>query len=349
MVRAQAVNPQGTHWCLTFFYECQEEGVIADQLRKNERDKFLELINKIGWVYFISGTEKCPSTGSYHEQAAGITIERYRFEQFCRFVPKIHVEHMRKAAWRSKRYCKKDGNFIEIGSLPSEYTDEEPSANQVAAAIIQLCREGKEDEIIEKFPAQYLRQYNTIQKLLLEFEEWHPTGKKVCIWLYSKDFYRTGKSTFLARHFPAKRGQVYWHPQFAKNDYWERYKRNTHTCIFDDLDMTTDYLASQLKRITSDTPNIVNVKHVSGMPMLKYIFVTSNFLPGQLYSSKELAGAVAARFEFYEAIRHNGVDLLVTPMEKPNRLFPVSLIQILNSKGFSLQGNAEPDILNILD
>ncbi|AUM61924.1 Rep [uncultured virus] len=342
MVARVAVNPQVTHWCMTYFFEHQ--GIDEDLQREHEKQVLIEKIQGLGIIYCILGLEVCPSSGKLHLQIAFITTDRYRWEQMQKKFAPVHIEAMRKAAWRSRRYCKKDGKFTEIGTLPSGYTDEEPSANQCAAAIIQLCREGKEDEIIERFPAQYMRQYNTIQKLLMEFEVWHPIGRKVCIWLVSKDFYRTGKSTFLAKHFPARRGEVYWHPQFPKSDCWERYKRNTHTCIFDDLDMTTDYLGSQLKRITSDTPNIVNVKYVSALPMIKNIFVSSNFLPREIYSNHKLADAVAARFEFYEAIRHNGVDLLVTPMEKPNRLFPVSLINILNNKGFNLQGNPEPSI-----
>lgn len=258
MTLKSAVNPQVTHWCATYFFNHQYP--TEDLLREDEMKFVIEKIKKLGLIYGIFGLEQCPTTKKYHLQIAFITTDRFRWEQMQRLLTPMHVEAMRKAAWRSKRYCKKDGNFTEIGELPGDYQEEGPSAAQVATDILELCKRGDEQAIVDKYPAHYLRQYNTIQKVLLDFEEWHPVGKKTCIWIYSKDFFRTGKSTFLARHFPAKRGEVYWHPQFAHSDFWERYKRNTHTVVFDDLDMSTAYIGSQLKRLTSDTPNIVNVK-----------------------------------------------------------------------------------------
>lgn len=342
----QAANPQGTHWCLTFFYEHQAEN--EDLQREEERKVLIDKLTKIGLVYLISGTESCPSSKRIHEQAACITVERYRFDQFCRFVPGVHVEHMRKASWRSKRYCQKDGNFIEIGSLPSEYSNEVESASQIAKEIIKLSTEGKEDEIIQRYPAQYMRQYNTIRKIVSDNEAWIPSGRKVCIWLYSKEYFRTGKSTFLATHFPLRKGKTYWHPQFGHSDFWERFHAKCETVVFDDIDTTTPWLGSTLKRITSDTPIIVNQKFGSALPMLKNILVCSNYLPGKLWPN-EIGDAVSARFVFLQAVRHNGRDLLVTPLEKPNILFPLSLIKLLNEKyKFNLIGNSENSI-NELD
>jgi len=335
---------QTTHWTLTYWFVNQDED--GDLQRAHEKMELLDKIKNLGIIYAIAGLEVCPLTGRLHLQCAYITTDRYRFEQMrLKFIPH-HVESMRKAAWRNRRYCKKDGQFTEIGVLPEGYTDDEPSSNQIATDIIRLSKEGKEDEIIDRFPAQYMRQYSTIQKILSDNEVWNPTGKKVCIWLYSKEYFRTGKSTFLATHFPLERGKTYWHPQFPASDFWERHNRGVKTVVFDDIDRSTPWLGSTLKRVTSDTPCIVNQKFGSALPMLKNILVCSNYLPSMIWPG-EVGDAVSARFKFYQAIRHNGRDLMVTPLEKPSILFPLSLINELNKLGFKLIGNDDISINDI--
>jgi len=342
MARVEAVNPQVTHWTMTYFF--QHQGIDEELQREEEKRVLIDRIKELGIIYGIFGTEVCPESGRIHLQIAFITTDRYRWQQMqVKFAP-IHIEAMRKAAWRNKRYCKKDGRFIEIGQLPSGYEDEGPTANQIAAEVLKLAKENKIDEIQERFPAVYMRQRKVIHDIASEHEVWSPTGRRVCIWLYSKQYFQIGKSTFLATHFPYTRKKNYWHPQF-QSDFWERY-RGEETVIFDDLDATTPWLGSTLKRITSDTPLIVNQKFGSCLPMPKNIIVTSNLLPWQIWSN-EVGGAVAARFIVLQGVRHCGRDLLVTPYEKPNVLFPISLINYLNNKGFNLIGNEEPHINDV--
>lgn len=340
----EATNPQVTHWCMTYFFDNQDKN-YGQEAREDEANRLIEEIKNLGLIYAIFGWETCPRSGRLHLQISFITVERYRFEQIRKKFTPIHIEAMRKAAWRSKRYCSKEGKFIEIGSLPSGYEGEEPSANQVAKQVIELAKNNKIEEIMDRFPAVYMRQKRSIHEIAAEYEEWHPIGKKVCIWLYSKEYFRVGKSTFLAKHFPLSRiNKVYWHPQF-QSDFWERYNGET-TVVFDDLGTRANWLADTLKRITSDTPCISNKKNSSCLTNIKNIFVSSNQLPPQLYRD-DCGQAIAARFKIFQCVRHNDRDLLVTDFEKPNVLFPISLIAYLNNIGFNLIGNEEPSISDI--
>lgn len=340
MVARQAINPQVTHWCMTYFFNNQE--LDGDLQREHEKQILIERIEGLGIIYCILGLEVCPSSGKLHLQIAFITVERYRWEQMQKKFAPIHIEAMRKAAWRNRRYCKKDGKFTEIGTLPEGYDSEEPTANQIAVEVIRLAKEQNIEEIMEKYPAYYMRTRKAIHEIATIYDTWRPTGRKVCIWLYSKEYFRVGKSTFLATHFPLSRNSIYWHPQF-QSDFWEGYT-NEKTVIFDDLGNRAQWLADTLKRITSDTPVRSNQKFGSVLTSIKTIIVSSNRLPTQLFTD-DCGEAIAARFDILIGIRHNGRDLLVTPFEKPNRLFPISLINYLNCKyNMNLIGNTEPVI-----
>lgn len=339
MGRVVAANPQVTHWCATYFFHHQD--ISEDLQREEEKLALIEKIKGLGIIYGIFGQEICPESHRIHLQIAFITTDRYRWEQMQKMFAPMHIEAMRKAAWRSKRYCKKDGNFTEIGSLPQGYEDEGPSANQIAAEVITLAKANKIDEIIDRFPAYYMRMRKTIHEIATEFAQWTPIGRKVCIWLYSKEYFRIGKSTFLAKHFPRVRNEVYWHPQF-QSDFWEGYN-GEKTVVFDDLGARASWLGDTLKRITSDTPVLSNKKFGSCLTMVKNIFVSSNRLPTQLWQD-DCGQAIAARFTIFQGVRHNGVDLLVTPLENPNIIFPISLINYLNNLNFNLTGNPEPEL-----
>jgi len=331
---------QVTHWTLTYFFTHQDPN--EDLQREHEAQVFIEKVKSKGIIYGIFGFETCPTTGKLHLQIAFITVERYRWEQLRVFFQPHHIEAMRKAMWRNKRYCGKEGKFIEVGTLPTEYTTEEPTANQLAAEVIKLAKEGKIEEIMERFPAYYMRARKNIHEIRSAYAPWNPIGRKVCIWLYSKEYFRVGKSTFLATHFPEVRDEVYWHPQFV-SDFWEGYNYEK-TVVFDDLGSRANWLADTLKRITSDTPCRSNQKFGSVRTTIKNIIVSSNRLPTQLFTD-DCGEAIAARFDILIAIRHNGRDLLVTPLEKPNRIFPISLISYLNTKyNMNLRGNPEPVI-----
>lgn len=343
VARTQAVNPQVTHWCMTYFFNNQEKN--DELIRQEEELRLIENIKELGIIYLILGHETCPTSKKLHLQIAFITTDRYRWEQMQKRFAPIHIEAMRKAAWRNRRYCKKDGKFTEIGSLPEGYDSDEPSANQIAAEVIKLAKAGKIEEIMERFPAYYMRTRKVIHDIRSVYAVWSPIGKKALIWLYSKEYFRVGKSSFLAKHFLPKLHEVYWHPQF-QTDFWEGYE-GEHTVIFDDLGARANWLADTLKRITSDTPVRSNQKFGSVLTNCKTILVSSNRLPTQLFTD-DCGEAIAARFDILWCIRHNGRDLLFTPLEKPNRLFPTSLVKYLNTKyEFNLVGNDESVIDNV--
>lgn len=337
MVRSpDSDNPQVTHWAMTYFFENQNPE--DEEARQEEKRQLIERLQKTGISYAILGTEVCKTTGRLHLQICFITTARYRQSQMFGFFPGIHVRAQRKPQWINTRYCKKDGSFTEIGQLPAGYDNDKEAQNLRYKDIIRLAKENKLDEIAEKYPGDYIRQYRTLQTIAADNWTYVPTGKKVNIWLYSRNYFQVGKSTWLTKHFQINRTQNYWHPMWTESNFWQLYDRQS-VCIFDDLDEENYKLGGMLKRITStNVPVIANVKNKCALPSLKMIIVTSNFLPQEIWKNK-VGEAIASRFQIFRGVRHNGDDLLVSPDESNNDLFPVSLNKIVTDLGINLNLN----------
>lgn len=337
MVRSpESDNPQCTHWAMTYFFQNQDpEG---DEARQEEQRQLIERIDKLGLSYLVAGMEVCPQTGRIHLQISFISTARYRQSQMFAFFPGIHVRAMRKAPWINAKYCKKDGSFFEIGQLPAGYDNDKEASNLRYKDIIRLAKEGKLEEIAEKYPGDYIRQYRTLRTISDDNWTFVPTGRKINIWLYSRNYFVVGKSTWLTKYFLLNRTQNYWHPMWKESNFWQLYESQS-ICIFDDLDEENYNLGGILKRITStNVPVIANKKHSCVVPKIKVVFVTSNYLPEEIWKNK-IGEAIHARFKVFKGIRHCDDDILVSPEGATNDMFPVSFNHIIKDLGINLIRN----------
>jgi hypothetical protein len=69
------------------------------------------------WTYLVIGDEKGDS-GTPHLQCYGKLNKRHSHAALKRLIPRAHFERTRGTPKQAADYCKKDGKFVEFGTLP---------------------------------------------------------------------------------------------------------------------------------------------------------------------------------------------------------------------------------------
>jgi len=318
--REGAEDAWSDYYVSTYFYKDQ---TLGD--KDLEEAEYIRKLNILKVKYYKYGREVCPTTGNNHLQVYFILQKKQRFSTVGKTLG-CYICPARGTIKENDIYTEKTGNYIEWGDKPKQKGGQEKVNKELWKTILELAFENNLDEIASRFPMHYIRHRKTLMEIADEHTSWQPTGEKLCIWLYSKSYFVAGKSTFLAHHFPLDREKCYWH--IMESNFWEGY-RQQKVVVFDDLDTTNLEFGGFLKRITSDTPKIINKKHTSAVSRIKVIFVASNYTPKELWPN-EIGKALHARFRIYNAVNHNGNDLMVRE-PKSRDIFPLSLCNLLRN------------------
>jgi hypothetical protein len=109
--------------------------------------------------YIIYG-EEVGESGTPHLQGYCELAKRTRWEALKKLFPTAHLERREGTASEAATYCKKDGKFIEEGTMSN------PGKRNDLVAIYAMARDGKADtDIGEAHPAAYLRYYKAIDRV----------------------------------------------------------------------------------------------------------------------------------------------------------------------------------------
>jgi len=98
-----AITPEAKHWCFTINNYNDSECI----------DDLPPLVN-----YVIYGKEVCPKTLTPHLQGYIAFSKKRRLTQVKKLFPRAHWEVARNLSC-APEYCKKDGNYVELGTLPT--------------------------------------------------------------------------------------------------------------------------------------------------------------------------------------------------------------------------------------
>jgi len=197
--------------------------------------------------------------------------------------PRYHVESRRGTVDQAIDYCMKDGDFVEYGVKPMSQEMKGKSSKAMWKEIIELSREGKMDEIMEKYPSAYVLHHEKLIRLdkrkfsAIDGElknEWHygPPG--------------TGKSKSVYERFP----NAY---RKGLNKWWDSYEEEDEV-IIEEWDPSCTGLSQMLKVWADRYPFRAEVKGASRMVRPSKIVITSN------YSIKECCGDDV---NLYEALK----------------------------------------------
>lgn len=246
----------------------------------NWTDQDLVTMKAVPSQYIVIGKEVGES-GTPHLQGYITFKQNKRLTALKKLHSTAHWEIAKGTSQQAADYCKKDGDFEEIGDLPSQGKRTDLSA---ACAMV---KEGKSmTEIADAHPETFAKFSRGLRELKLVLDKpYTPAGLRG-IWFYGAP--GTGKSRQARESYP----NAYLKSQ---NKWWDGYA-GERAVILDDLDINA--LGHYLKIWADRYPchgetkgGTVNLQH-------DVIVVTSNYSIEQLWPDDvEMQTAIARRFK----------------------------------------------------
>jgi len=257
---------QSKRWCFTL---------------NNYVEKEIEQLKLVDCLYLVLGYEVGPTNGIKHIQGFLTFKKPYRLAALKKINDRAHWEAAKGTSLEASNYCKKDGDFYEIGTPPT------PGKRTDLEEVAKLLKEGHAvATVADLFPVQYIRYGRGIRDLALITQKPYEHDDVRGIWYYGKP--GSGKS-YSARSNPP----FYLKPQ---NKWFDGYAGET-TIILDDLDEGGKCLGHHLKiwtdrySCTGETKGgTVHLRHTQ-------FIVTSNYRIGELFEG-EMLKALIRRFKF---------------------------------------------------
>lgn len=245
--------------------------------------------------YLIAGHEVCPDTGRKHLQGY-VHLNRQKRMRAVKDVlraDRVHLEVRRGTEEEAIQYCKKEGDFFEVGEVPKTAgelgRDMERARWELARS---LAKEGRFDDI----PADiYMRCRSTCHSIYCDNQKngagLGSSPSDLNVWIYGAP--GTGKSRVCFHLFP---------DAFRKgcNKWWNGYRAHDpahKVVIIEDIDPNHKVLAHHLKLWADRYPFIAEVKGSAVLIRPERIIVTSNYSVERIFENAEDAAAIRRRFK----------------------------------------------------
>lgn len=261
----------------------------------NYEESDLPSILKWPVKYLVVGSE-VGTSGTPHLQGFVTFAKMYRLSAVKKLLYKAHWEPAKGTSVQAAEYCKKEGDFQEVGSLPSP-----GKRTDLENAIAILKDSGNLKSVADEFPSVYVKFSRGLRDFAFTQSDSYDHATVRGIWIYGPP--GTGKS-HAARHFDP---DAYMK---AQNKWWDGYW-SQQTVILDDLD--TDVLGHYLK-IWADKWSCTGETKGGTVQLRHRLFVvTSNYHPSDLFGDDAvICEAICRRFKIIEKVEHSQmVDFLV--------------------------------------
>lgn len=240
--------------------------------------------------YIIIGKEWGKSGQTKHLQGFIQLNKRITLKKIGGMFP-WHVEKTMGTPEQAMLYCKKEGDFIEVGTLSSAETGSRNTESRWRV-IVDMAKNGQFQLIEEQYPSEYLRCLRNLH--MVRVEAMSPlSNEKKCLWLWGKP--GTGKSRFAFD---------YDNMAYAKmaNKWWDGYK-DQKTIVLDDIGKDHRVLGYHLKRWTDRYPVIMEIKGTAIPCQYDTFIITSNYTIDDIWDSdQEMAEAIKRRFTVINVI-----------------------------------------------
>lgn len=262
-------TPKGTtrakHWCLTINNPTETDWPYPED---EDAERELE--------YAIIGNEVAPTTGTKHLQMYIVFKERKTFPTVKKLFPRAWIALAKGTPESNKKYCSKDGDFGEYGTLPEAQTAKATSASlERYRNAIEAAKTGDYDAIIEESPDLYVRFMSTWERIRVRNAAPVANADDVTgIWIHGPS--GAGKSSY---------AQETWTPNILKaaNKWWDDYHGEDYV-IIDEID-PSHRVSSYYHKIWADRyPFMAETKGGSMRIRPKKIIFTSNFTIEQVYA-----------------------------------------------------------------
>lgn len=207
------------------------------------------------------------------------------------FGSRYHLEAQRGSCEQAIDYCKKDGQFEEIGDPPM--TPKEKGNNEKARyqRAWELAKEGKLEEIDADIR---VRLYGTLKKIKADHQTLpEPIATLEHEWYWGDS--GTGKTRKAREENP---GAYLKNP----NKWWCGYK-DQEVVVIDEWSPSHECLASHLKQWADHHPFAAETKGSSMCIRPKKIIITSNYSPEQCFPKVEDLEPIRRRFSVKHFIK----------------------------------------------
>ncbi|AJD07535.1 replication-associated protein [Sewage-associated circular DNA virus-21] len=240
-----------------------------------------DLFEISGWdcKYVVYGVEVAPETGTRHLQGYCMFLGVQRLSAVKKLLETAHWEIARGSPLQNRTYCTKEGDFVEVGTLPLPRGESE---KERWAEAFEAAKHGRLDDIPEDIRVRYYRTMKEIKKdhMVKPEDQQDVTGE----WFYGEP--GVGKSHLAREQYPGAYLKM-------QNKWWDGYQDEKYV-ILDDFDCKE--LGHHLKIWGDKYSFLAETKGGAICIRPEKLIVTSNYKPEQLFSDEMLI-AVKRRFK----------------------------------------------------
>lgn len=243
-------------------------------------------------TYHVYGSEVGES-GTPHYQGFIIFKNKVSLSTLKCLIPRAHYEVAKGKNSQAANYCKKDGKYVEFGSLPEEpHIKGGQATKERYEAAFKLAKCGELDTIDCDL---LVKHYRTFKQVRIDYcTEITPLSETAGIWIYGDS--GVGKSRYARETFPGA---------YVKNcnKWWDGYQEEEFV-IIDDFDDTHVVLGHHLKRWADHYAFTAETKGGSIYIRPKKIIVTSQYRIEEIFKDGPTATALLRRFQFVNFNKH---------------------------------------------
>lgn len=259
---------------------------------RDDIEKLIKAFEEDGARYVVIGIERGGINKRSHMQGCVCYNNARAKKPLIEFLKKHTDQHPWVAAMKgtpkqAADYCKKEDNFLEYGEQPLEQEAKGAKSAERSAHIIELAKQGDLATIMEMYPSEYLRMYNTLQRIKAENASVQKNLADVCgIWIHGPS--GVGKS-----HLPRSVGIPYYDKPF--NKWWDCNKGEL-MAIMDDADpRNTEHLHGYIKRWCDRYPLNVEIKNSAARIRPEFVVITSQYSIEECFAADPKSVEAVAR------------------------------------------------------
>lgn len=235
--------------------------------------------------YLVYGLEVAPETGKKHWQGYVVLTTKLRLSPLKKQSSSDtwHWEIARSAPAVNRSYCVKDGDYREFGTIPLTVHQ---ARDERLADMRDLARQGKIEEIGDKYPSEYIRHIFAFEHIARRNLVFPPDADDVTgIWIQGKP--GSGKSSYARATYPDFYSKL-------PNKWWCGYNNQPHV-IIDDLSKSHEMLGYHIKIWTDRYAFPAEIK--GGMTGIrpKFVIITSNYTVDAIFSDPATREAIKRR------------------------------------------------------
>lgn len=269
-----APRPKSKHWCFTINNYTKEDGRVI----QNSANLFR---------YIVLGKET-GDNGTLHMQGYAVFKNLQRMTGVKKIFPRAHLEIKSKNSTYAEciDYCKKDGEFMEVGVAPITQSDRNKQKWQEA---FDLALSGRINDIDK---GMLIRYYHAFKRIRQDNPPAPPNlSSKKNYWILAPTMY--GKSTYARKR---------WGPQSrlydkSPNKWWTGYKGEENVLCDDFGPKQCQYLGWYIKRWADVFSFPMETKGGGTQIRPKRIIVTSQYSIEDCFSDDKECAAVGNRFQ----------------------------------------------------